>query len=466
MTGRHPTLELDEQAVLAGIVALAKHTSSALPSHQIEDDTVAARTNIYEACQIPVSKDGVFAFLELIELVQIKAKSLPTRQTLARSQLQDIVNLINQDVSPHSLQQQQTQLQEAMMAVIPPTVVGKHSTYTKLQELEQHNLTVITHLKNEVNDSSAAFALLDKYIQLLKAAHTALKTFVRFMWQRVDNLPDGLQQHTGAVIKGLEDLTRQFVRSVHATADDVRLVHTFPAGFFTNVQQQFNTFMEQCDIRQEVQVANSLHILFSQFEGDWGVPRAAPVAHDSNLPAHAAPQALLDPVAMRHSRFAEQLDKIKFTLGELLQTAHKLDVPPVRLLRSMHRMQAKLQLGSEQLSEYSLKQWRFDLSQLQQKMKEYEATLHMSDPLLSRVPCPEYYNKDFSIPQAAWMVTDASADSFAEQASTQPSEVHVAKIKFLWLLSIAWLHMKRHVCQFPSVGACIAISVMLLTSDV
>jgi len=441
MTGRHPTLELDEQAVLAGIIALAKHTSSALSSEQIEDDTVAARTSIYEACQIPVRKDEVFAFVELVELVQMKAKLLSVRQT--QSQLQEIVHLLDQHASPHSLQQQHMQLQQAMMAVVPSTVVGRHSTYKSLQKLEKYNLTVINHLKREVYDSSAAFTLLEKYVQLLSAAHTALKTFVSFMWQAVDHLPDGLHQHTSAVIKGLEDLTRQFVRSIHATADDVRLVHTFPTGFFTDAQQQFDTFMTQCGIRQEVQVANSLHVLFSQFEGDWGVPGAAPVAHEANLPAHEAPQ--MDPVAMRQSKFAEQLDKIKLTLGELLQKAHKLDVTPVRLLRSMHRMQAKLQLGSEQLSEYSLKQWRFDLSQLQQKMKEYEATLHMSDPLLSRVPCPELYNKDFSVPQAAWMVTDASADSFAEQASTQPSEVHVLKIKVLCLLSIVC------VCQCPSV---------------
>ena len=425
MTRRHTTLELEEQAALASVVALAQHKPSALSQEQIEDMTVAARTAMYEACQIPLGEDKMSDFLALLKHIQDKAKSL-TAFTWAslRAQLQDTMLMLDQHASSLSVQQQEQQLQHALEALIPQTVIERHSVFMFLQQQEtSHSLTVIAQLKHAVTDSSADFALLDKYVQLLRAAHKALNAFVGYMWRVVDQLPDSLRQHTAVVIKGLEGLTKVFVGGVHATANNVRLVHAFPADFFKNAQQQLNAFMSQCGIPQELQVANNLHTIFSQFEGDWGAPRAAVGPQEPDAMAHRSMQAMLDPVTARQRALAERLTTIKSTLMELLQRAHKLDVPSVSLLRSIRRMQAKLELGSEQLSDYSLKRWHFDVSQLQQKLKEYEAGLHKSDPLLSRVPAPEYYSKDFSIPQAAWTVTEASIEPSPHQLIVHSSEV-------------------------------------------
>ena len=435
---KHTTLQLDQQAALACVVTLMQHMQSGLTPETVEDRTVDSRTAVYEACQIPAQEDDVSAFLSLLGDLRSTSKSMvAAKSQMPRTPLQKVMALLQHPADEQTLSYQSQQIQQLLSAAVPKSVIGKQRALQSLQQMNSHNLVVVNHLTGHIEASTAAashgplsnsaFALLGEYMKLLKAARKAYRVFADFMWSTADQLPEGLRQHTPEIIQRLEHLTKTFVASVCITEDSVRLVQAFPTNFFMDAQQQLNDCMAKFGISQEQQAMHGLHKLFSQFGViDWGQPGATAAPQEAASTSQRALQAQhagTNPIAMRQAAFEERRDKIKASVAELLQKAHALDVPCISLLRSIRRMQAKLERSSDHLSDYSLKQWHFDVSQLQQKLKEYEASLAKKDPLLSRVAHPGYYTMDFSIPAAAWVVTEQSLVATQRPLAQLSSEI-------------------------------------------
>ncbi len=272
---------------------------------------------------------------------------------------------------------------------------------------DQQPMLVIDQLQKMLQPSTAASLLLQKYINLLAAGNLVVECFAMFAMQSTANMPSGLSKHTEEAIAWLDTIVNKLVSCVTITSTDARLTARFPYGFFTEAQASLNSFMTACALPVATQDKYQLGAVFMQFEDIWA-HETADSDSSASLP-DAAPTPPADAATLRQGHLSTRLDQVRMDACTLLNQARQLAVPPLSLMQSLRKIQAKLDgARPEHVAELSVKQYEYAIAKLRQELREYEAGLLKGDALLSRVPWPELQSRDHNIPATAWQITDGS----------------------------------------------------------
>ena len=359
--------------------------------------------------------------------------------TEQREQVAMLEGHLQDAFSQNKIDLEQRRLDHALSKLVPTSLTAKRAVAAHLMQIaDRQPMLVIEQLQKMLEPSTAPSLLLQQYIDLLKAGNLVVECFAMFAMQSTANMPSGLSQHTEEAVAWLDTIVSKLVSSVD-TSTDAKLTTVFPDGFFANAQASLNSFMTACALPRATQDKYKLGTVFANLQKVWA---SKTVGFDSLASSPDAVATLrADAATLRQAHLATRLGQAKEVACAVLSQARQLPVPPLSLVQSLRKLQAKLDaIRPEHVAELSVKQHEYELAKLHQELREYMASLHKGDALLSRVPWPELQGRESKIPMVAWQITDGShcgQDAYCDQSLVEKVCQVSCMIKFC--KSFSWI---------------------------